>query len=297
VPDESENTASVPGAGEPGGEGGVARGAERSGAAGDPPVTTEAGGAPGDPGPAAAAMRRLGGAAWLAVAWAVLPALGGFILLAQVEPASAWLRGLGGGALLVYVAVFTVSAGLGVLPTYAQAFFGGWAFGSVPGTLAALAGFVGASAIGRVIARTVARGKVLEEIDRHEKARAVRDALVGQGPLRTLGIVTLVRVPPNSPFALTNGVLSTTGVPLWIYLVGTAVGMLPRTAVVVWLGAEFAQQFDDSLSGAALKEARPGWYLPVAIVVSIAVVFALVQIGQRAINTITGPTDSAAGAE
>lgn len=247
---------------------------------------TEARGEPGSPaGQVAAFFARLGPAAWLGVAWTLLPALGGFALLYFIRPASDWLVGLGSGGLVVYALIFTATAGIGILPTYAQAFVGGWAFGLVPGTAAALAGFVGASLVGRVIAKTVARGRVNEEIDRHPKARIVRDALVGKGDLRALGIVTLLRVPPNSPFALTNGVLSTTGVSLWVYLVGTAVGMLPRTAAVVWLGT----QIQGTLDGDALKEARPGWWVPVAIGITVVVLIVLAQLGQRAINRVLGP--------
>ena len=239
--------------------------------------------ASGDQPPAAVVMRRLGVAAWLGVLWALLPALGGFILLARIAPASDWLRSFGDNATLVYIAAFTVTAGFGLLPTYAQAFVAGWAFGFVPGTLAALGGFVGASIVGRFVAKSLVRGKVNAEIDRHEKAAAVRDTLVRSGPLKTLGIVTLVRIPPNSPFALTNGVLATTGVPLWSYVLGTAVGMLPRTAAVVWLGA----QFEGVLSKDALNDAKPGWWIPVALGVAVAVFFVLYQIGQKAIRRVT----------
>jgi uncharacterized membrane protein YdjX (TVP38/TMEM64 family) len=241
-----------------------------------------------------AVLRRLGPAAWLGVLWALLPALGGFALLVFIGSVGEWLRSNQGVGYAVYVTVFVLAAGFGFLPTYAQAFVGGWAFGAVGGTAAALVGFVGASIIGRAIARGIVRGRVDDEIERHQKARAVRDALVGSGTLRTLGIVTLVRIPPNSPFALTNAVLATTGVPVWIYVIGTAVGMLPRTAAVVWLGSQFAQQFDGSLTTEALKDARPGWYLPVAIGLTVLVFLVLMQIGQRALERVTGPSSTPA---
>jgi len=246
-----------------------------------------------DPGPIASVARRLGLAAWLGVLWVLAPALGGFVLLAQIGPASEWLQSFGPQAPYVYIGLFTVSAGFGFLPTYAQAFVGGWAFGFVPGTLAALGGFVGASIIGRFIARSVARDKVIQEIERHAESRAVRDALLRSGPLKALGIVTLVRFPPNSPFALTNGVLTTTGVPLWIYLVGTAVGMLPRTAIVVWLGA----QFEGVLNKNTLSDAKPGWWLPVALAIGLAVFFALLHLGKAAIRKVTASATVDATAE
>lgn len=237
---------------------------------------------------APSAFQRLGAAAWLGVAWAVMPALGGFALLYYIRDVSEWLASLGGAGVFVYVAAFVVAAGLGLLPTYAQAFLGGWAFGPVVGTFAALIGFVGASALGRPIAERVGRERVDEEMARNTRARAVRDALVGSGPLKTLGIVTLVRIPPNSPFSLTNLVLSTTRVPWWIYLVATAAGMLPRTALVVWIGS----QVDDALTKQGIKDAKPDWMIWVSIVAAVVVLGIIAHIGNKAIEKVTAQEDA-----
>jgi uncharacterized membrane protein YdjX (TVP38/TMEM64 family) len=86
-----------------------------------------------------------------------MPALGGFVLLYYIRPVSEWLVSLGNGGVALYAGVFIVTAGLGLLPTYAQAFLGGWAFGPVVGTIAALLGFVGASCVGRPIATRIGR--------------------------------------------------------------------------------------------------------------------------------------------
>ncbi|USO00047.1 MAG: TVP38/TMEM64 family protein [Phycisphaeraceae bacterium] len=239
---------------------------------------------PAHPESFSAIFKRLGPAAWLGILWALLPAIGGFTLLAFVGPVSEWLRAHETAGIAAYVAIFIAAAGLGFLPTYAQAFVGGWAFGPVTGTIAALSGFVGAAVVGYFIARTVGRDRVESEIQRNVKARAVRDALVGAGTARTLGIVTLVRIPPNSPFSITNLVLSTTGVPLWIYIVATAVGMLPRTALVVWL----ASQVQGALTRETIKGAQPKWVLYASIAVAVGVLFLLVHIGNKAIEKVTG---------
>lgn len=226
-------------------------------------------------------FERLGSAAWLGVAWALLPAAGGFALLYFIRDVSGWLGAQGDAGIAIYTGVFIVTAGLGLLPTYAQAFLGGWAFGAVPGTIAALVGFVGASLVGRPIAQRVGRDRVDEEMARNTRARAVRDSLLGAGALKTLGIVTLIRVPPNSPFALTNLVLSTTRVPLWIYIVGTAVGMLPRTALVVWA----ASQIEGEITKEAIKGSKLpwGWSIGIAIVVLLL----LAHLGNKAIERVT----------
>jgi uncharacterized membrane protein YdjX (TVP38/TMEM64 family) len=224
---------------------------------------------------------RLGPAAVLAACWTFLPILGGVVLLTNIGAVSGWLQDHQQQGPFIYVAGFIVLAGLGLLPTYSQAVLGGWVFGAVIGTAAALAGFVGASLIGFVLAKRVGGDRVEREFARHARWAAVRDALVRSGPFRTLGIITLVRIPPNSPFSLTNLVLATSGVPLWSYLLGTAVGMLPRTAVVVWL----ASQIQGSLSDTTIK--KPMWLIVSSIVVAVIVFTVLYQIGKHAIDRLT----------
>lgn len=222
-------------------------------------------------------LRRLGPASILALAWVSLPAIFGFTLLANMEPAAAamadwptWQR------VVVYSGFFAVTAGLGLLPTYAQALFGGYLFRSLLlGVPAALTGFAVASAIGYVLARRVGAERVQAELARHPKADVVRRALLGRGFWPTLGVITLVRIPPNSPFALTNLVLSTSGVPLGVYLLGTLIGMAPRTAIVVWLGTQIQTWSEQE---------RPGWYLVAAIASTIVVLMVLSSIANKAID-------------
>jgi len=226
-----------------------------------------------------AVFGRLGSAAWLGVVWAILPAAGGFVLLANMKPVSEWLATLGDGGSAVYVGIFALSAGFALLPTYAQATLGGYAFGPVVGTIAALAGFVGASLIGRLLAKRITGDRVDQEIRRHKQAEVVRDALVNSGAARRFGIVTLLRVPPNSPFALTNLLLSTTGVPLVTYVCATAIGMLPRTAAAVMIGhqiTDFSDQPD-----------KPKWLIFGGIGVTIVVVIVIGHIATRALRRVT----------
>ena len=210
-----------------------------------------------------------------------LRARGGFALLFFIRDVSAWLDSLGGAGVAVYAGVFVIAAGVGLLPTYAQAFLGGWAFGPFVGTAAAMVGFVGGACIGRPIATRIGQERVDAELASNKRAAAVRDALVGSGPLKALGIVTLVRIPPNSPFSLTNLVLSTTRVPWWIYIVGTAVGMLPRTALVVWA----ASQIEGELTKEAIKQSKLPWGWTIGI--AIAVLLILAHIGNKAIEKVT----------
>ncbi len=230
-------------------------------------------------------VRSLGPTGLLGLAWVSAPALCGMALLAGLGPLSEWLlyhRPLG---LALYTAAFVLGSGLGVLPTYAQSILGGWVFGVAAGLAAALVGFTGGGLLGYQVARRVSKDRVLALIDGSPKARAIRDALVGRDPWRTLLVVTLLRLPPNSPFALTNLVMATTGVPLPAFLAGTLLGMLPRTAVAVALAAAASASGAEDIQ--SFVRHRGPWLLAAGVVGGMAVLGVLGAIARRALARLT----------
>ncbi|MCA9274316.1 MAG: TVP38/TMEM64 family protein [Phycisphaerales bacterium] len=234
-----------------------------------------------------------------AIVAALMPALGGFILLGSIPVIAPRLRDMGTAGLLLYVAVFAVTSGLAILPTFAQAALGGYAFGLALGLPGALCGFLGGSIIGYFLARGVTGDDALKGVQRHPKWNIVVRSFfpdregdgAHRGFWRTLGIITLIRFPPNSPFAITNLVLASVKVDLIPFAIGTALGMLPRTAVVAYLGT----LVEGEISKDALASTRPGWYLPVGIGVSIAVLLILARLGDLAIKkaVASGEIDAA----
>ena len=228
---------------------------------------------------------RLGPARWLAIAWATLPAIAGITLLGSIGVVSDWLLARPEVGLTIYIAVFVLSAGLGLLPTYAQAILGGWVFGFAYGWPAALAGFTGAALVGYLVARTVSRDRVERVVADNPKAHAIRDSLVGGGFWRTLGIVTLLRVPPNSPFALTNLAMASTGVAVAPFAIGTLLGMAPRTAAAIYLGAAGAAEGARDIQDLAAN--GTGWGFKLATFAAMLVVLAIVSaIAKRALARI-----------
>ena len=229
-------------------------------------------------------FRRLGPAGPLAVIAATLPAVGGIVLAWKREPIGQWIESLGTTGVWVYVVGFAVLAGLAILPTWAQALLGGQAFGFGLGSCAAVAGFAGASMIGYVVARRASGDRVVSLIEEKPKWRAVHRALLGSGPAKTFLIVTLLRVPPNSPFAITNLVLAATRVPAAIYLLATVVGMSPRTIATVYIGSTLVNYGDKSPSQ---KWFTIGGIIGIVIVASI-----IGTIAKRAVEKVTQATDA-----
>ena len=241
------------------------------------PPETKGGGVKRDP--------RLVASGILGVVWVTAPPIAGTYLLVKIGAIGDLLRQDLSLGFWAYVAVFAVSAGLGVLPTYAQAILGGWVFGMWAGLGGALLGFIGGAAIGMLFSRLVSGQSVERWIDGNPRARTVRRALIGGTVARTFGIIALVRLPPNSPFAITNLALGTTGVSFWIALSATAVGMLPRTAIACFFASHAAGTGAEDIQ-ALIKD--QGW---VAVVVGFVVMAACVavigSVAKRALDRMT----------
>ena len=232
-------------------------------------------------------LKRLGPAGVLAVIASILPPIGAAITLTFIQSISSYLRSQASVGLLIYASMVMVGCGLAMLPTISMAALSGWAFGFAVGFPVSLASFTAASVVGYVVARTLSGTRAVQVIDSNPKWAAVHRAILGGTWRRTLALVTLIRLPPNSPFAVTNLVLAVTRVRPDIYILGTMLGMAPRTAVVVWLGAMGAKV--GQKIGESQFEASPGnWYLTIAgIIVALAVVGTLFHIANRAIKDAT----------
>lgn len=227
----------------------------------------------------------LGRTGVLALVWAIAPALATLAIVAFLGDVAAWFDGLGSAAPFVYVALFATAAGLGLAPTYSPSFLAGWIFGFGTGFGVALAALLGAASVGYFVARSVSSNEVARLLERFPKAEAVRRELVGRGPLASAGVVALLRVPPNSPFSLSNLALGAARVAFAPFAAGSIVGIAPRTAVYVGLGAAAASNGATDL-GEALAVGKQ-WPLVVAgVVLLLVVLHVLGRIAQRALDRI-----------
>lgn len=229
-------------------------------------------------------IKRLGPAAILGVVACILPPLGSIALFWKINFIGQWLRGHDGAGIAIYIGAFIVLAGAALLPTYATAILGGWAFGFQSGSIAALLGFTGAAIVGYVTGRLGSGDRVQTIISEHPKWQAIRDALIGGSFLKSLAIITLVRMPINSPFAITNLVLASVKTNVVAYILGTALGMAPRTLIAVYLAAGFAQNLDPEHAARAPK---PTWVLVAGIGSAIVVMLVIGFIASNALKRMT----------
>lgn len=231
-------------------------------------------------------LRRLGPASFLALATAILPLVGLVSLIFYGESLGLWLREQHTTGMAIYLAGFIVLSGLALVPTHASAILGGWAFGFATGLPLALAGFVGGSIVSYAVARPTASSRVESLIAEKPKWKAVHDALVRGSPWRVLAIVTLVRIPATA-FAATNLVLASVRVPIHLYIIGTLVGMFPRTLIVIAVAAK--------ASDLAKAKATPTWAYVVGAAVTVGVLWVLGMIANKAIAKVTSSPQTPSG--
>ncbi|HVZ95011.1 MAG TPA: VTT domain-containing protein [Phycisphaerales bacterium] len=214
------------------------------------------------------------GVALLAIASATLPMIGGFFAVGFATTLKPWVEKFGPNGWLMYAPIFALLTGCALMPTYALSFAAGVFFGLQKGAISAVTGVIVGAAVGYVWGYFVARERVMKQIDSDPRAKAVHGALVNRGFAAETGVVTLLRFPPNSPFAITNLVMSATGVNFGSYLIGTAVGMTPRTVLAAWLGAQAGD-----ISGAAASQ--PSFWKWVGLGVTAVVVIVVYQLFSR----------------
>lgn len=224
--------------------------------------------------------QRLGKAGPMAAIAAAAPAIGGFVVLGTLGIVGPWLRDHGTEGIALYIAALALCSGLALLPTYSQAILGGWAFGFATGFPAALGGILGGAVIGMAVSRRAASGNVMDVLASRPEWLAVRNAMVGSGFWKALGMVTLVRLPPNSPFALTNLALGSTRVPWGVALIGSVIGLAPRTAAAVWIAAS-VRSIAATDAKEAVKENTPTWVIVGGIGASVVAVVVIGMIATR----------------
>lgn len=157
-------------------------------------------------------------------AWLLLP------LREWMDALQSWLQGLGVCGVVILVAILFVTTFLPArdwpLPIAAGYVYGVWAFSMVYASivLASVVAFLGARHFGGDRLRAL--------LDRHAKYRAFDKAAAEEG----WKVVALVRFSPIMPFNLQNYAFAVTAVPFWPYVVGTCAGLVPGTALYVYLG-------------------------------------------------------------
>jgi uncharacterized membrane protein YdjX (TVP38/TMEM64 family) len=161
----------------------------------------------------------------VAAAWFLLP-LGEWL-----KSFNQWVASLGVWGYLVFAVVYIVATVLlapgSPLTIAAGVAFSGWAF-----PLIVIAATIGA-ALAFLVARYIARARVERLSEQRPKLKAVDQAVTEEG----WKVVLLLRLSPVAPFNLQNYFFGITDIKFWHYVAATFVGIMPGTALYVYLGA------------------------------------------------------------
>lgn len=154
-------------------------------------------------------------------------------------PLAEWTTGLaerartsGAAGVVIFFVAYVVST-VALLPGSVLTLAAGFAYGPVWGLLLASPASVAGATCAFMLGRTLLRDWAASKAERSPRARAI-DAAVGREGGK---LVLLLRLSPLVPFNLLNYVLSLSRVSLGTYVLASFIGMLPGTALYVYLGS------------------------------------------------------------
>lgn len=169
---------------------------------------------------------------WLAL-FAILPLLAGSAMAFWALDHKEWLLSLSGVQWLLVFSAMAIPIAFSLIPNTLAGILAGYFIG-MWGLAGMCLSFFLASVIGYFFGRRLDSG-LKEQIFRiWPSAEKAIQKLEGN----SVSVVMAFRLLPVPPFAVGNLLLAWLRIPLSSFLLGSMVGMIPRMAVVVWLGSQ-----------------------------------------------------------
>lgn len=209
----------------------------------------------------------------------VLPSVGSTFLLLGVYQIGPWLQEHKEIGVIIFIVFMTIFSGLALLATNILGIVSGFAFNFQIGVLAQLIGICGAATLMFVLGKRYASKNFLATIDQKPKLRAIHNALLNESAFKTLLVITLIRLSPAMPFAVTNFIISASGTSFRLFIFGTILGMTPRASALVFVGS--------SLSELNFSQPQDNWILILGILATILAVIVVSIFSKRALNRLT----------
>jgi uncharacterized membrane protein YdjX (TVP38/TMEM64 family) len=180
-----------------------------------------------------------------------------------------------------YVAYGGVYTGLEIfaVPAVPLTMTAGVIFGTVPGVIVVSAASTAAATLAFLIARYAARDRILELAEKNNKFKAV-DKAIGKNGFK---VVTLLRLSPLLPLALSNYFYGLTSVDLASYVAGSWLGMLPGTVLYVIAGAYSRELIDnDESMGLPVNK----WQVGLGIAFTLAILGYVGNVAKKALDEV-----------
>jgi uncharacterized membrane protein YdjX (TVP38/TMEM64 family) len=160
-------------------------------------------------------------------------------------------RDTGSAGVAIFFLAYVVST-VALLPGSVLTLAAGFAYGPLWGLMLASPASVAGATAAFLLGRTLLRDWASRKVAKSPKARVIDSAVEREG----FKLVLLLRLSPVFPFNVLNYALSLSKVRLGTYVMASFLGMLPGTALYVYLGAlaPAAAELTSSASGAGLAQ-------------------------------------------
>ncbi len=187
-------------------------------------------------------------------------------------------REAGSVGVAIFFAAYVIST-VAAVPGSILTLAAGFAYGPIWGLALASPASVAGATCAFVLGRTLLRDWAVRQVGSSPRARAIDAAIEREG----FKLVLLLRLSPLFPFNVLNYLLSLSNVPLRSYVVASALGMLPATALYVYLGSlatTAAELSGAGKTGGGLSSAVYG----LGLVATLAVVIVASRAAKRALD-------------
>lgn len=187
-------------------------------------------------------------------------------------------RETGGAGVVVFIVAYIVST-VAFLPGAILTLAAGFAYGPVWGLAIASPASVMGATCAFLLGRTLLRDWATRKVGQSARVRAIDEAVAREG----FKLVLLLRLSPLFPFNVLNYALSLSRVSVWTYVGASFVGMLPGTALYVYLGslAPAAAELSSATQGASTPRLL---LYGAGLLATIAVVVIGTRAAKRALN-------------
>lgn len=189
-----------------------------------------------------------------------------------------WARGTGTLGVTVFILAYVVSTVLG-LPGAILTLAAGFAYGPVWGLAIASPASVAGATCAFMLGRTLLHDWAVRRVGESPRIRSIDAAVARDG----FKLVLLLRLSPLFPFNVLNYALSLSRVSLPAYVGASFLGMLPGTAMYVYLGSlapAAAELTSASGGGGSLKTAL----YAAGLIATVAVAVVGTRAARRALD-------------
>ncbi len=209
------------------------------------------------------------------------------LLAMRFLPVQQWLRNfndwvgqMGTAGIFIFIGVYALGTVL-LAPGSVLTIGAGFAFGLWKGFIAVSAGSTLGAALAFLVARYIARERVVAIAQRNEKFREIDSAIGKQGAK----LIFLLRLSPVIPFNLSNYLYGLTGVKFWPYVLASWIGMMPGTFLYVYIGTAGKAAVSAAAGGEAVQRGWQYWtFTGVGLAATIVVTAWVTKIARDALR-------------